>query len=135
MRSYQSEIESYGQRPILIAYALMATSLFSLFIGPLAAYVIARIKAGDERTETWLVSHCKNLIEVFWFGNVLPALLSGWVYFSLFYKVFLSDEAISMGWQSVALLVITTALLVGLSLWTVYRLAKGIAAFYDRERV
>lgn len=133
MKTLQSDIEIKGFRAMVVAYGLMATSVFSLFVGPLAAYVIAEIKARDPEVDTWLVTHCRNIKEMFWLGTVAPSLVASMLWLSIGYKFFIADEPLTLGWQGVAFAVISTVVAGMLTLWSVYRFGKGVAALYDRE--
>jgi len=95
-------------RTTTLVYALQAAS-FLLFFTFIAALIINYLKR-DDVADTWLTSHFRWQIRTFWF-----ALL--WA-----------------GFGAITLLIgIGYFILVGVSIWIIYRIAKGWLALADNK--
>lgn len=129
--------QSKGFRAFLLAYGLMASSVLSLFLGPVVALIIAGLKRNDPDTEDWLKSHCRNLQSIFVIGGVVPAIVGYIAWIAVGYGMVSTAQTghVELRWEIVAYAVWAALVILGTSIWSLYRFAKGIAALFDHEAV
>lgn len=129
--------QSKGFRPVLLAYGLMASSVLSLFAGPVVALIIAGLKRNDPDTEDWLKSHCRNLQSIFVIGGVVPAIVGYIAWVLVGYGIVTTAQTghVELPWATVTYAAWAVLVTLVTSVWSLYRFAKGIAALYDHEEV
>jgi len=92
---------------LLVTYGLYALGLF-FFVPMIAGIVMAHLKYADS-PDYFFISHYRWLIRTFWYGLLWSALSIPFL-----------------------LLFVGYFLLLGIWIWTIYRIVRGFLAFNDR---
>jgi uncharacterized membrane protein len=96
---------------VLVAHILMAASLFTVGIVAIAAVVMAYLKQNDVRG-TYLESHCKHIIETFWWSIAFAVI--GFV---------------------LAFIVVGVFVWIAGFVWFVYRVIVGLVRIFERRAI